>query len=108
MWKYDLKKDTVSGVKLKSCLNLCRSLLCDIVSYALDRSMYIASVGLLWNLCLCRSLRMVWSANVVLELGLKAYCVRDMMLYFVRCVISCLLMIVSSVFAIIGRREMGR
>lgn len=36
--RYDLKKSTVCGVKLKSCLSLWSSLLCEMVSYALDRS----------------------------------------------------------------------
>ena len=30
--KYDAKKSTVSGVKLKSCRSLCSSFSCDIVS----------------------------------------------------------------------------
>ena len=37
--KYDLKKVVVSGVKLNSCRSLWRSLVCEIVSYAFDRSM---------------------------------------------------------------------
>ena len=50
---------------------------------------------------------MVWSARVVLELGLNAYCVGEMMLCFVRCVMSWLLMSVSRSLAMMGRREMG-
>ena len=37
--RYDLKNATVCGVKLKSCSSLWRSFSCEIVSYALDRSM---------------------------------------------------------------------
>ena len=36
--RYDSKNFTVVGVKLKSVSSFCRSFLCDIVSYALDRS----------------------------------------------------------------------
>ena len=50
----------------------------------------------------------VCNASVVLELGLKAYCVGDMRLCFVRCSMSWLLINVSSSFAMVGRREMGR
>ena len=94
--------------KLKLCLSLCRSFAWEIVSYALDRSMYIASVGCLFVLYLRMWSRMDCSARVVFELGLKAYCVGDMILCFVRCSIICLLIRVSSSLAIIGSREMGR
>ena len=50
---------------------------------------------------------MVCNASVVLEFGLKAYCVGEMMLLEVRWFISCLLMMVSRTLAIIGRREIG-
>lgn len=106
--KYDAKKFTVSGVKLKSCLSLCKSLVCDTVSYALDRSMYIARVGCFRFIYLCSLSIMVWSASVVLELGLKAYCVGEMMLCLVRWFISCLFMMVSNTFAMIGSNDMGR
>ena len=51
-WKYDAMNVRVFSVKLNWCLSLCSSLLCDIVSYALDRSTYIASTGVLSVLCL--------------------------------------------------------
>ena len=51
---------------------------------------------------------MVWSAEVVLEFGLKAYCVSDMMLLLSRCAIIWLLMIVSKSLAMIGSSEIGR
>ena len=66
-WKYDEKYDIVSGFSLKLLSNLSNSFECDIVSYALDKSMYIASVGCLLNLCLCILLVIVCSASVVLE-----------------------------------------
>jgi hypothetical protein len=50
----------------------------------------------------------VCSASVVLELGLNAYCVGDMRLCSMRWSMSWLLIIVSSSFAMMGRREMGR
>ena len=77
--KYDLKKVIVCGVKLY-LRSLCKSLWCDIVSYALDRSMYIAIVGCRLDLCSCSLFMIVCSASVVLELGLKAYCVGEIML----------------------------
>ena len=43
----------------------------------------------------------------MLELGLKAYCVFDIRLCFVRCVMSCLLMSVSKILAMMGRSEIG-
>ena len=51
---------------------------------------------------------MVWRASVVLELGLNAYCVWEMILCSVRWSISWLLMSVSRSLAMLGRREMGR
>jgi hypothetical protein len=45
-WKYDRKNEVVSWVKLNSCCSLWISLSCEMVSYAFDRSMYIARVGL--------------------------------------------------------------
>ena len=78
------------------------------VSYALDRSMYIARVGCFRFIYLCSLSIMVWSASVVLELGLKAYCVGEMILCLVRWFISCLFMMVSNTFAIIGSNDMGR
>lgn len=44
--KYEVKNAMVSGVKLNSFFSLLMSLLCDMVSYALERSIYTASVGL--------------------------------------------------------------
>jgi hypothetical protein len=38
-WKYVSKNWSVLGVKLNSCFSLCSSFVCDIVSYAFDRSM---------------------------------------------------------------------
>lgn len=105
--KYVLKKVTVSAVKLKSCLSLWSSFSCEIVSYALDRSMYIASVGCLFCLCLWISSMIVCSASVVLELGLKAYCVGEMILCLVRCSMIWLLIRVSMSLAMMGRREIG-
>ena len=37
--RYDLKKRVVPSVKLNSCFSLCSSVLWEMVSYALDRSM---------------------------------------------------------------------
>ena len=45
---------------------------------------------------------------MVEELGLKAYWVGESMLYSMRCFMSCLLIMVSRILAIIGRREIGR
>ena len=79
-WKYVLKNCNVSVVKLYSCCSFRSSFSCDIVSYAFDRSIYIASVGLYLFMCLCMLFNIVWRAVVVLEFGLKAYCVGDNML----------------------------
>ena len=51
---------------------------------------------------------MVWSASVVLELGLKAYCVGEMTSWVVRCAIIWLFMSVSKILAMMGRSEIGR
>ena len=50
----------------------------------------------------------VWSAVVVLECGLNAYCVGEMMLLVVRWVIIWSLIIVSKSLAMIGSSEIGR
>ena len=50
---------------------------------------------------------MVWRARVVLELGLKAYCVWEMMSLAVRWCMIWLLRRVSRTLAMMGRREMG-
>ena len=71
-WKYDLKNVVVFWLKLNSCCSLWINLACEIVSYALDRSMYIASVGLRLFLCVWMRLRIVCRARVVLEFGLNA------------------------------------
>ncbi len=47
------------------------------MSYAFERSMYTASVGCLSALCLWILLSTAYKAIVVLELGLKAYCVGE-------------------------------
>ena len=70
--------------------------------------MYTARVGSFSLICLWSLSMIVWSARVVFELGLKAYCVGEMMLWSVRCCMSCLLMRVSRSLAMIGRREIGR
>ena len=53
--KYVLKNARACGVKLNSCLSLCSNFLCDTVSYALDRSIYMPMVGCLFSLHLCIS-----------------------------------------------------
>ena len=106
-WKYEVKNARVCGVKLNSFFSLLMSFLCDIVSYALDRSIYIASVGLCFALLATMLSIMVCRASVQLECGLNAYCVGEMMLWFSRCCISCWLIIVSSSFAMIGSRDIG-
>ena len=78
--KYDLKKAVVVGVNLNSVCSFCRSRSCDTVSYAFDRSMYIASVGLWAVLFLVMLLMTVCSASEQFEWGLNAYCVGEMML----------------------------
>ena len=78
--KYDLKYVVVSIVKLNSCCSLCINLVWDIVSYAFERSIYIASVGLRCCICFKMLSVIVSSAIVVLESDLKAYCVFDIIL----------------------------
>jgi hypothetical protein len=51
---------------------------------------------------------MVCSASEVLEFGLKAYCEAEMMLWVVQCVMIWSLMILSSIFPMIGSNEIGR
>ena len=53
---------------------------CGIVSHAFDRSTYMAKAGLSLCLFLWMVLRINWIASVVLECGLKAYCVGDRIL----------------------------
>ena len=48
------------------------------------------------------------SASVVLDFGLKAYCVAESMLWSRRCFISWLFISVSNIFAMMGSRDMGR
>ena len=67
----------------------------------------MARVGCFCLMCVWSLSIMVWSARVVLELGLNAYCVGEMILCFVRCVMSWLLMSVSRSLAMIWRRELG-
>ena len=87
--KYDLKKSRVPGVKWKMCFSLWNSLWWETVSYALDKSTYTAIVGSFLFLCACMSLSMDCRARVVLEPGLNAYCVGDIMLLSSRCAMSC-------------------
>ena len=68
----------------------------------------MAGRGWRLDVCLLILLMMVCSAIVVLELGLKAYCVGEMMLCFVMCFIIWLLMMVSKTLAMIGSKETGR
>ena len=68
----------------------------------------MASVGCLFEICLWSLSRMVWSASDVFEFGLNAYCVEAMMLCLVQCVMIWLLMILSSIFPMIGSSDMGR
>ena len=44
----------------------------------------------------------------VLELGLNVYCVDEMMLYLMQCVMIWSLIILSSIFAMMGSNEIGR
>ncbi len=67
----------------------------------------MARSGCLSDLCLWILLRMDCSAIVVPEFGLNAYCVGEMILLLVRCFIIWSLMIVSNIFAIMGRSEIG-
>ena len=103
----EVKKERVPGEKLNSFFSLSSNFLCGTVSYALDRSMYTASVGS----CLCLSSTIlsmiVCRASVQFEYGLRAYCVGEFVLWYSRCFMSCWLIIVSSSFAIIGRRDIG-
>ena len=86
-------------VNLNSVCSLCKSCSCDTVSYAFDRSMYIASVGLCAFLFFVMLLMTVCSASEQFEWGRKAYCVGEMMLWVVRWCIIWSLMMVSSSFA---------
>ena len=105
--KYDLKYVVVSIVKLNSCCSFWISLVWDIVSYAFDRSIYIASVGFRFCICFRMLSVIVCRASVVLESDLKAYCVFDIILCLYRWVISCSFIIVSSAFAMIGSSDIG-
>lgn len=106
--KYVSMKDIVLGVKLKSCLSFRSSFRWDTVSYAFDRSIYIAVVACLFSFALWSLLMMVCNASVVLEFGLKAYCVLDSMLCFMACSIIWLFISWSKIFAMMGSIEMGR
>lgn len=44
----------------------------------------------------------------MLEFGRKAYCDGEIILYVVQCVMIWSFMILSNIFAMIGRREIGR
>jgi hypothetical protein len=78
--KYVEMNVIVSWSKLKLYLSLCRSFSCETVSYALERSRYMASVGCLVSMCFWSLSMIVWSAMDVVELGRNAYCVLDMRL----------------------------
>jgi hypothetical protein len=78
------------------------------VSYAFDRSIYIAVVACLFFFDLWSLLMMVCNASVVLEFGLKAYCVLDSMLCVMACSIIWLFINWSKFFAMMGSSEMGR
>ena len=82
-------------MKLKSCRSLWSSFSCEIVSYAFDRSMYIARVGFRFCTFLWILFSTVCSARVVLELGRKAYCVGDIRECSMRWFISCSLIAVG-------------
>lgn len=105
--KYEAKNCSVSGRKLNSCFSLFMSFVCDMVSYALERSIYIASVGLCFSVWVMTLSIIVCSASVQFECGLNAYCVGEMMSCLVRWFMSCWLIMVSSSFAIIGSRDIG-
>ena len=68
----------------------------------------MASVGCLFDTCWLSLSRMVWSASDVLEFGLNAYCVVAMMLCVMQCFMIWSLMILSSIFAMIGSSDIGR
>lgn len=68
----------------------------------------MASVGLCLCVCFCMLFMIVCNAVVVLEFGLNAYCVGDIMLCVVRCSISWSLISLSNIFAIIGSSDIGR
>ena len=61
------------------------SFVCEIVSYAFDRSIYMVRVGLRECICFRILSVTVCSASVVLESDLKAYCVFEMMSCSYRC-----------------------
>ena len=107
-WKYDLKNAVVVGANLNSVCSFCRRRSCETVSYAFERSMYIASVGLWAFLFLVILLMTVCSAKEQFECGRKAYCVGEIILFAVRWSIIWLLMMVSSSLAMIGRSDIGR
>ena len=62
-------------------LSLWISLLCEMLSYAFERSTYTASVGFFPVLCVCMSLSIDCSAIVVFEPGLNAYCLGEIRLF---------------------------
>ena len=97
----------MSSVKLNSRRSLCSSLLCSMVSYALDKSTYMAKVAAPLSLCLRILLIIVCSAITVLECGRNAYCVGDRMSCFSRWSMICLLMRVSKTLAMIDSSDMG-
>ena len=68
----------------------------------------MASVGCLFEICWLSLSRMVWSASDVLEFGLNTYCVEEMMLCLMQCVMVWPLMILSSIFPMIGSSDIGR
>lgn len=105
--KYEEIKEIVLSSKLKLFFSLLRSFACDIVSYALDKSRYIATVGCLFLICLWSLSRIACNAMEVVELGRNAYCVLEMRLCVMQCAMIWSLMMVSNIFPIIGRSDMG-
>ena len=89
------------GLKLKICCSLWSSLVCEMVSYAFDRSKYMASVGCFLFMCFSSLSIMVCSAMLVLEFGLKAYCVAAMILCWMQCIIIWVLMSLSNILPMI-------
>ena len=68
----------------------------------------MARIGWCFRFRSCMSFRTACSARVVLEWGLKAYCVGEIRLCSSRCFISWSFMMVSSSLAMMGSRDMGR
>lgn len=78
------------------------------MSYALERSKNIESVGMCCDFWSRISSIMDCSAMVTSELGRKAYCLGFIRLLARRWRISCVFIILSIIFPIIGSSEIGR